>query len=284
MPINDQLVAWLFATNALRVCPPDQPFWYTSGTIGPYYINSHFLYGSEESANRLLQLIDVEKAHPYRCPRTVLEATRQHYAEDAIYRGVIDMLCAFITERIDLAQVDAVSGGERRDWFFSLLAAELLGKPHITIYKNLQAVMASDGQMADAGDLSGQRVLHIADLITEASSYERAWIPAIASIGARLAWSVVIVDRKQGGDRLLASHGVESSAMLNIDQALFANALAHGLINDDQYRMILAYLADPKAAMKAFLAAHPDFLANALQGDPKTRERAALCVEKGMYA
>ncbi len=284
MRTNDQLVTWLFATNALRVCPPEQPFWYTSGTIGPYFINTHFLYGSEESANSLLQLIDAEKSNTYRCPLTVLAATRKQYAGDPIYHGVIETMRAFITERIDLTQVDAISGGERRDWFFSLLTAEMLGKPHITIYKNLEKVISSNGQVTDVGDLAGQRVLHIADLITEASSYARAWIPAIAGTGARLAWSVVVVDRKQGGDKLLASHGVESFALLNIDQALFANALAHGLIDERQYRMILAYLADPKAAMKAFLTAHPEFLANALQSDPKTRERAKLCIEQGIYA
>ena len=284
MRTNDQLVAWSFATTALRICPPDRPFWYTSGTIGPYYVNTHFLYGSEESANQLLQLIDAEKSDTYGCPLTVLAATRKQYADDPIYHGVIDTMRAFITEHIDPAQVDAISGGERRDWYFSLLIAELLGKPHITIYKNLQKVISSNGQVSDVGDLTGQRVLHIADLITEASSYQRAWIPAIADTGARIAWSVVVVDRKQGGDTLLASHGVESFALLNIDQALFADALAQGLIDESQYRMILAYLADPKAAMKAFLAAHPEFLANALESDPKTRERAQMCIEKGFYA
>lgn len=54
-----------------------------------------------------------------------------------------------------------------------------------------------------------------------------------------------MADRKQSGDRLLASHGVAPYAPLSIDQALFANAL---------------------------------------HGDPKTREHAVLCVEKGIYA
>ena len=48
---NEKLIKWLFETNAFRVCPENEPFWYTSGTIGPYYINTHFLYGSEEKGN-----------------------------------------------------------------------------------------------------------------------------------------------------------------------------------------------------------------------------------------
>jgi hypothetical protein len=69
--INEKLVNWLFETNAVRVCPQDRPFWYTSGTIGPYYINTHFLYGSEEKANSLLKLIDSEKANVFTCPITL---------------------------------------------------------------------------------------------------------------------------------------------------------------------------------------------------------------------
>jgi len=33
-------VSWLFETNALKIAPAEKPFWYTSGLIGPYYINT----------------------------------------------------------------------------------------------------------------------------------------------------------------------------------------------------------------------------------------------------
>ena len=56
------LVSYLFETNALRICPDNKPFWYTSGKIGPYYINTHFLYGSEQNAVDLLSFIDSEKS------------------------------------------------------------------------------------------------------------------------------------------------------------------------------------------------------------------------------
>ncbi len=32
---RDTLIHWLFATRALRAAPADEPFWYTSGTLGP---------------------------------------------------------------------------------------------------------------------------------------------------------------------------------------------------------------------------------------------------------
>ena len=57
--MENPIVSWLFETDAVRVCPEGQPFWYTSGKLGPFYINTQFLYGSEEAANALLTVITV---------------------------------------------------------------------------------------------------------------------------------------------------------------------------------------------------------------------------------
>ena len=48
------LTSYLFETNAIRFCEENKPFWYTSGKIGPYFINTHFVYGSEKDAVELL--------------------------------------------------------------------------------------------------------------------------------------------------------------------------------------------------------------------------------------
>lgn len=282
---NQKLVSWLFETKAVRVCPQNNPFWYTSGTIGPYYINTHFLYGSEGKANALLELIDAEKSDVYGCPEKVLEETRKNYEKDAIYRGLMDEMCRFVKENISLEEVDYISGGERRDWFFSLLAAEILGKPHITIYKDLKAVVSLQSHGTTVlEELKGANVLHIADLITEASSYERAWIPAIKEHGGNIRWSVVVVDRKQGGEQLLTQYGVKSLSMVNIDPSLFDDALSMHLINREQYGMLMSYFQNPKESMRNFLVQHPAFLKNALNSDAKAAERARLCLEKDFYS
>ncbi len=284
MDNEQKLVTWLFETKAVRVCPEDRPFWYTSGTIGPYYINTHFLYGSEEKANELLKIIDSEKSDIFNCPKIIHKITKENYRKDSIYSGLINEMCQFIKNNIDLSQVDFISGGERRDWFFSLLAAEILEKPHIAIFKDLKTVMTSgSGEVHEVSQLKGARVLHIADLITEASSYERAWIPAIKDIGGEIKWSVVVVDRKQGGEELLAKSGIKSFAMINIDKGLFDTALKMGHINEKQHRMLMDYLKNPKESMKSFLHNHPNFLSEALNSDPKTAERARLCLDKNIY-
>ena len=54
------LLEALLDTEALRLPPPGEVFWYTSGTVGPYYINTHYLYGGPERAEELLTYIDEE--------------------------------------------------------------------------------------------------------------------------------------------------------------------------------------------------------------------------------
>ena len=201
--MSEKLLQWLFQTNALRVSQADKPFWYTSGTIGPYYINTHFLYGSEEKASELLNFINKSKDQVYTFPKELITNLWENYCNDKIYKELIDNMLVFIKDSIDVSEIDFISGGERRDWFFSYLIAKLLDKPHLTIYKDHNVYEFSIGQVKETDNLTGKNTLHIADLVTEASSYERAWIPAIRDINGCIRWSVVVVDRKQGGKELL---------------------------------------------------------------------------------
>ena len=280
---EEKLVSWLFKTEAVRVCPENKPFWYTSGTIGPYYINTHFLYGSEKKAVELLRIIDFEKDNIFEFPYVLSKLLRYNYENDEIYKGLINEMIAFISEKIGPEEIDYISGGERRDWFFSPIIAELLNKPHIFLYKNNKAYLSDMGEVKEVTDIKDKKVLHIADLITEASSYERNWIPAIEALGGNILWSVVVVDRKQGGGELLKSKNVESYAMVSVDKSLFEQALTSGHINNEQYSMILKFIDNPKESMKNFLKEHPEFLENALNSDAKTAERAKLCIDKNLY-
>ncbi len=280
---RDKLVSWLFETEALRVCPQDKPFWYTSGAIGPYYINTHFLYGSEEKANNLLKIIDEVKKDVVGCPGKVLDKVLENYNNDKIFKELIDEMVLFIKDNPKLQSYEYISGGERRDWFFSIIIAHILNKPHITIYKDLKAVLTDGGEVITDFQLNGKKVLHIVDLINEASSYERAWIPAIKSLGGEILWSVAVVDRMQGGSEFLENNNITPFSMINIDKDLFKMALESNYINQSQFDMIAAYLDNPKAAMTKFLKENPQFMKEALEGDEKTRERAKLCLDKGIY-
>lgn len=281
--MSEKLLQWLFQTDALRVSQADKPFWYTSGTIGPYYINTHFLYGSEEKASELLDFINKSKDQVCTFPKELTKHLWNNYCNDKIYKELIDNMIVFIKDNIDVSEIDFISGGERRDWFFSYLIAKVLDKPHLTIYKNLDIYEFFKNQVKEMDNLDGKKILHIADLVTEASSYERAWIPATRNINGHIKWSVVVVDRKQGGKELLGKYGVNLYSMVEIDKVFFEKALNIGLINMEQNKMINDFIDEPNASMRSFLLENTDFLKNALNAGGKEAERAKLCIEKNIY-
>lgn len=281
MSNQEMILNWLFQTNAIRVCQPDQPFWYTSGTLGPYYINTHFLYGSEASANELLTLIETAAADPLSMPEKLAIAVRRQYAQEPIFRELCDLIASWMRA----CPFDLVSGGERRDFFFSIQAAIILDKPHLSILKDGTMVLSEDQftkhRLIKDGDLSGCHAMHVADLVTEASSYQRAWLPAIHKAGAAMLHTLAVVDRDQGGREWLLENGTELLALTRIDRALFEQALQLGQIGQAQYQMISRFIDSPIEFMRHFFRENPDFLNQQIALGGKNRERAILCREKG---
>ena len=275
------IVSWLFETDAVRVCPEGQPFWYTSGKLGPFYINTQFLYGSEADANRLLGVIEGacagDKLVFY---DTVWADIASQLASCPIYAQLIDMLC----DAAKALDVDFVSGGERRDFFFSMPVARKLGLGHLSIFKDLSSVYTDENGVSmpsDKANLSGKRSVHIADLITVASSYVRAWIPAVEALGAKIAYSLAVVDRDQGGSQILADAGCPLTTLVTIKPELFETAKGMGRISDEQLALVLHFIEDPDQFMHDFLIAHPDFLASEIAKGGKSAQRARLCIDSG---
>jgi len=279
------IMSYLFSTNAIKFCPENKPFWYTSGKIGPYFINTHFVYGSEKEAVEFLEYIDECLSDKYSLPEKIFKKILQQYEENNIYKDVIDSMKQYIEQNINLNEVDYISGGERRDWFFSNIIAYLLKKPHITIYKDLTTIVSpyDFSCSEEIKDLSGKNVLHITDLVTVASSFIRAWIPAIRNIGGNLLWTCYVVDRKQGGTEKIEAEGVKALPLVNVDTSLFKHALDTNIINEAQFEMLNKFFKEPDETMKQFLIEHPEFLQNALNEDEKTKKRATLLVESNLY-
>ncbi len=275
------LLKALLDTQALRLPPPGAVFWYTSGTVGPYYINTEYLYGGPEQAQQLLAFID-ERKEDEDFPQRLQERVEKQYAEDAVYRQVVDGLVALARE--SGAHFNGVSGGERRDWFFSLSVAERLGKPSLLIYKDGRTLVL-DGQKLRPVRANDMDVLHVADLVTEASSYVRDWIPAVAAGGGRIAYAANVIDRGQGGLETLTKQGVAAGALMQIDDPLFDRLLAMEKIDEVCHALLTRYRRNPHAAMRAFLQRHPQIVRAALNGnDARAAERARLLVTENPYA
>ena len=279
------LANYLFKTNAIRFCEENKPFWYTSGKIGPYFINTHFVYGSEKEASDFLAYIDECLADKMSLPEKIFKKVLAQYNQSEIYYNVINHMKEVIEKSIDLSTVDYISGGERRDWFFSNIISFLLKKPHLTIYKDLSIVCSNSDftSTQPITDINGKNVLHIADLVTVASSYIRAWIPALKSINGIMKYSCVVVDRMQGGREKIEAEGVKFYSLINVDNSLFEMAYNKGIINKNQLEMLKGFFKNPDETMKKFLISHPEFLKNALNSDEKTVKRAKLLIDGNLY-
>ena len=279
------IISYLFKTDAIKFCEENKPFWYTSGKIGPYFINTHFIYGNEKDAKELLAFIDDQLSHKMQLPKNVFERVLEQYNSNTIYKDVIDVMINTIKENIDIVEIDYISGGERRDWFFSNIIAYLLDKPHISIYKDLSAVV-SDSKFEETKTLDkieNKKVLHIADLVTVASSYIRAWIPALENFGAKMCWSCVVVDRMQGGTQKIEAKGILPLSLVKVDKSLFEKAANMNIINESQQTMLNGFFENPDETMRNFLIEHPEFIENSLNADEKTAKRAKLLFENNLY-
>lgn len=268
----------LFETKAVRVAPADTPFWYTSGKLGPFYINTHFLSKDEQTAGDILKLIEESiAADKDTAPENIFDALADLYNTSQTYKKTIDLL----TDAASKYDCDIISGGERRDFFFSMLPAHFLDKDHLTIYKDLTTTYTDCNMQKTDNVKTGGKVLHMADLITEASSYERAWIPVIRDLGFTITDTIAVVDRKQNGRKVLTDLGVNMVTLTAIDKDLFDHALANGYIDEAQHALVMRFLEDPDAYMKEFLASHPTFIDDQIALGGKARERAELAISKG---
>ena len=279
--MENPIISWLFETDAVRVCPEGQPFWYTSGKLGPFYINTQFLYGSEAAANALLKTIEEACAGKKLAFYDKVWADISAQLESCpIFSQLIDLL----TEEARKMDVDFISGGERRDFFFSMPVAKKLGMGHLSIFKDLSCVYTDENGVSmdpSEANLAGKKSVHIADLITVASSYIRAWIPAVEALGAKIAYSLAVVDRDQGGTEILEKAGCPLTTLITIKPELFEQAKKLGRVTDAQIELVNSFIADPDKFLHDFLVSHPDFLANEIAKGGKSAQRAELCIASG---
>ncbi|MCR5803482.1 MAG: orotate phosphoribosyltransferase [Clostridia bacterium] len=278
----NQVIEALFKTNAVRVAPEETPFWYTSGTLGPFYINTHFIIRDEATANDILKKIETYIADDKTTfPKKIFLDLLKIYEESETFKMITDL----ITQKLSEYEFDYISGGERRDFFFSILPSYFLAKPHLSIFKDGSTVYSTENfeitKNTSEVDLKGLKAIHVADLITEASSYVRAWIPAIRGLGSDITDTVAVIDRHQNGEANLKELGVSMTTFAGIDKSLFDEAIELGAINQQQYDLTMKFLDNPSDYMSSFLKDHPDFIKEQIALGGKAKERAELAISKG---
>ncbi len=280
------IMSYLFETKAVKFCEENKPFFLTSGTISPYFVNTHFLYGNEKEATEFLSYIDTLLEDRINLPKKVFEKVLAQYEKNKIFHDTIDTMIQSITDNVNLEEIDYISGGERRDWYFSNMIAYLLKKPHLTLFKDLEAFVSpyDFSSTEKITNIEGKTVLNASDLVTAASNYVRSWIPAIKNLNGKLLWTCYVVDRKQGGTEILEKEGIQTIPLALVDNTLFEKAFSLGIINQGQLEMLKGFYHDPYETMREFLINHPEFIENAQNSnDERTLKRVKILTEDNLY-
>jgi len=174
-------------------------FPYTSGEIGPYFVQSGAIMGNGRDFS--LAIEDMSK---------------------------------FVSGSLDPEQY-IISGGETRDWMFSIPVAAKLGKRHTMIYKNKKLVGAN---MRDRG------VVHIADLNNEGSSPRDHWIPIIEEAGGFIRDIFFYIDRMESGVQVMRDLELNSYALVPLDAHAWDYLQKNDIVSQEVYHSLRERLED----------------------------------------
>jgi hypothetical protein len=200
----------------------ENPVILTSGALGIYYINTEKLVQDDGEFEKYgdNDLLMINHA---------IKMTKEH----PTFNKVIEIMAKKASRLIPIDSRIAISGGQRRDWLFSGPVAENLELAHVSIYKNGNAGIFYPGKdvvVEPCKNLQDIYVLHIADLLTEASScyrieneVEKGWIPEIRNRQGRIKNLLAVVTRLQGGEQRLAEVGINAEASVAINEDFLKN-------------------------------------------------------------
>lgn len=242
-------------------------FWYAASVPGPFYVNTELVIGPA-LANELLEKITaIVAASPDNATRAAQlnDLILSAYRNSAQYQQVIGAMVAKAKSEFPAENFDVVSGGERRDWLFSIPFAHEIGKRHVFLFKN-KTTYCTESFKAD------ERALHVADLINNAASYFDLWFPLLAKAQLDYIGTLCVNIRGTNGLKRLQEHGKKTVTLNNVDVSFFEKSLASGLIDSDTLAEIKTYFASSAEWAKKYLMQDTKLFA-VERLDPKSFER-----------
>ncbi|HNQ91673.1 MAG TPA: hypothetical protein PKI93_01945 [Alphaproteobacteria bacterium] len=242
-------------------------FWYAAGVPGPFYVNTEKLIG-KDVADKLLSDINgilqksgsaAEKAEEL--DHLVMGVYSSHEEFQRIVKSMV--------KKGEDFSYDCVSGGERRDWFFSIPFSHEVGKDHLYIFKDMTVFRR---KCEGSGSHDGVNALHIADLINNAASYFDKWLPAVAKNNMNIVGTISVINRGNVGMDRLSEAGVRSCALKCINVSFFLELAQKNLISQSTYEEIQAYFDSKEEWAKRYILSNPA-LFNVKELDAKSKER-----------
>jgi orotidine 5'-phosphate decarboxylase subfamily 2 len=220
----------------------------TSGIPGIYYVNTEALVRDGGEFKNY-------ENDPGAMYKHVVAMMNKHKP----FREVVDILAEKVDALLKDVSNGAISGGQTRDWLFSMPVAHVLDLPHLSIRKpekggSIEAHI-KDGIKCEEFPYELAHAVHIADLITQGSSFyeiadnkPQGWIPLLRKAGVTISDAVIVTTRLQGGEELLRSRDVTPHTLVSIDEEYLK---AHS-----KNQQSVLYFQDPLRWSRNYLAEH----------------------------
>ncbi len=242
-------------------------FWYAASVPGPFYVNTELVIGKDLSASLLKQITAIVAQTPTAAQRAQKLETMimDAFNADATFQNIIETMVAKTKESFPNDSFSIISGGERRDWLFSIPMAKLMGLRHVYLFKNGDFYCEKPLAM-------GEVALHVADLINNAASYFDAWLPILEKAGLACVGTVSVNVRGNVGTDRLKANGQKVVTLNTIDTGFFEQSQADGLIDAKTLEEIRLFFKGAPEWAAAYLMDKPT-LFNAGGIDAKSFER-----------
>ena len=253
-------------------------FWYAASVPGPFYVNTELVIGPELSANLLKQITAIVAETPDAPARAKKLETliMEAYESDETFKNVIETMVAKMRTEFPSGSFSLISGGERRDWLFSIPMAKLLQVRHAYLFKNGELYCEQPIQ-------SGEVAMHVSDLINNAASYFDAWLPILSKNGLTCVGTVCVNSRGSNGVDRLKANGQKVVALNSIDVAFFEMSKETGLIDKGTLEEIKLFFKSAQEWASAYLMDRPE-LFNASGIDAKSFDRLVTFFTKDPWS
>lgn len=274
---KDGLTTALFSTDAISIWnnQTGPVFWYAANVPGPFYVNTEKLIGAA-AAEKLLEGINAiiaKDASKEEKSELIHKLVMDEYKGNTIFQKVIATLLVKAREQFGDAY-NSISGGERRDWFFSIPFAHESQLDHVFLFKDQSIFTRPYSGEAQ----SSPKVLHVADLINNAASYFSNWLPTLNQHNLPLIGTACVITRGSVGIDKLKEANVAICALKNIDPQFFTELRDINLIDKNAAEEINAYFTAKEDWARKYILSKPHlFKMETL--DSKSKERLKFFLE-----
>ncbi len=264
---NDDMIKLIYDTKAVSIWnrQTGPVFWYAASVPGPFYVNTELVIGKNLAEELLTKITDIIATTTDLADRAkqLNQLILAAHANSSVYQNVIDTMVVAADKECPRNNYAMVSGGERRDWLFSIPFAKVCDIKHAFLFKNMEI-------FCEQPLSAGETTLHVADLINYAASYFDLWLSTLAKAQIKCNGTVVVNTRGTNGLQRLEANGQKIVALNNIDLDFFEQSASNGLIDRETLEEIAIYFVSAKDWAAKYLIGRSDLF------DVKTTDRKSF--------